>query len=827
MDIRIPDRIVEMSADRMPGGFMIYRDNESEEIIYVNDKFLEILGCESLDDVTASYGKGFKDIVYYRDIKNVEASIYNQIVQGFNTFDHVNYRVCNKAGKLKYIEHYGQLVEDEELGRVFYVFLIDTDTKHITYELNRLTGLPGMHRFYEFSKKLLDLNALNPNAQSFSIAYFNINHFSSVNLKYGVKAGDEFLLNVAQILKHIFPDDFLAHLSNDRFAVLTESEGLSSRITYVRNLIKQQTADLKTELKAGIYNFEDNSISPEKACGYAQFACDSIKERPSVYVAVYDEKMMHEFEQRQFVVDNIDNAVKSGHIEAFYQPVVRTLSQKVCSVEALARWRDPERGLLSPAVFISALEDSRLIHKLDCCMIELICQNYRRLVDRGERPIPVSFNLSRIDFLLCDIFRFVDDTVTKYDVPKKMLRIEITESVIISEYDYITSVIDKFRAAGFEIWMDDFGSGYSSLNVLKDFAFDKLKIDMLFLSTFNQKTKDILMSIVRMSKIINVDTLAEGVETEEQFEFLKNIGCETVQGFWFGRPLPYDQTIEHIRNRGLVIEEDYEEEFYDPAGKEDFLTDVSMSLIYDDGKHFRYLFANDRHKALLKSLGLNDTKFVEKMVNSNLTPFSPAIREFIRKPARSRNREELYYTAHGRYIRILVRTLSEHNGHYIHKLRASDMTHNVDAEKSDELDNALRSLFQLYKAVYQIDLDNRRSKRLFSNSYVASKTADEAGSVEFRNEYTGYLHPADRQRYVEFANKDNIISRIDVSKNGYISDCFRTVNAKGEYEWTLHTILCRPNASGREYLYCVADIITDDTPLSVRHDKMLSRLYDT
>lgn len=821
------DRFVLESADRMPGGFLIYKADEDETLLYANAKLLEMFSCDSFDELKHLYGTGFKDLIYIEDVKNAETSIYNQIVSGFDRFDNLNYRISDKNGEIKYIEHYGRLTDDDEHGRLFYVFMIDTGTKHITYELNRLTGLPGMHRFYEFSKKLLALNAVNPNAQDFSFVYFNIENFSTVNLKHGVKGGDEFLVNVSQILRHVFPDDFLAHMANDRFAVLTESSGLKERITLAHNLVRGQSFDLKVELKAGIYNVEDKEVVPSQASGYAKFACDSIKDKPSVYYAVYDEKMKFEFEQRQFVVDNIENAVRSGHIEAFYQPVIRSLSGKVCSMEALARWRDPEKGLLSPAVFITALEDSMLIHKLDCCMIEIICREYREHADKREKIVPVSFNLSRCDFILCDIFRFVEDTVKKYDVPKNMLRIEITESVIISEYDYIRSVIDKFRNAGYEIWMDDFGSGYSSLNVLKDLNFDRLKIDMLFLSNFNDKSKDILTSIVRMSKTINVRTLAEGVETKEQYEFLKNIGCETLQGFWFGRPMPYDECMEHLANSGLTLEDSDEERFYDPAGEQDFMTDVSMALVYDDGNKFSYLFANSRHIRLLNLLGLRDTRFVEKMVNSNMTPFAPALRGFIRKPAESRKREDLYYTANGKYIRIVIRTLSERNGHYIHKVRASDMTRNEDDERQENLDNMLRVLYQMYKAVYMLDIEKQTFSKLFTNSYFGQKGADYSNVMDIRSSFSkGFVHPDDAERFVAFANKEYFREGIANSKHGFISECFRSLDADGGYEWALHTVLSLPNADSERYLYCISDIITDDTELSLRHKQMLNELYN-
>ncbi len=198
--------------------------------------------------------------------------------------------------------------------------------------------------------------------------------------------------------------------------------------------------------------------------------------------------------------EKLEHAIENKHIEIYYQPIIRTLSGKLCSFEALARWEDPKLGILNPSLFISELEREHKIHILDCYMIDEICRRYKMRLEDKSAMVPVSFNLSRLDFSLCDIFNFIESTIRKYQVPREMFILEITESILEKNDASTKNIINKFHEAGYQVWMDDFGSGYSSLNVLKDYDFDEIKIDMEFLSVFNQKSKKIITSVVDMAK---------------------------------------------------------------------------------------------------------------------------------------------------------------------------------------------------------------------------------------------------------------------------------------------------------------------------------------
>lgn len=239
-------------------------------------------------------------------------------------------------------------------------------------------------------------------------------------------------------------------------------------------------------------------------------------------------------EIRSYVISHIDEAVENGYIEIYYQPVVRTLTGKLAGMEALARWRDPVYGFLRPDQFIPVLEEERLIDKLDRYVIRECGRQLRRQIDAHRPIVPISFNVSRMDFQLMDVLSEIEAVVRENELPRDYLRIEITETAMVQDSDKILKMIDRFRGNGYSVWLDDFGSGYSSLNVLKDYHFDELKIDMEFLRAFNDTSRKIITSVVMMAKAIGIHTLAEGVETREQVRFLRSIGCEKIQGYHYG-----------------------------------------------------------------------------------------------------------------------------------------------------------------------------------------------------------------------------------------------------------------------------------------------------
>ena len=251
----------------------------------------------------------------------------------------------------------------------------------------------------------------------------------------------------------------------------------------------------------------------------------------------------------------MDKAAEIGWLQPYYQPVVYSESGELCGAEALVRWIDPEYGFLSPGMFVPTLESVKLIHKVDAYLVERVCADIRKTMDAGLPAVPVSINFSRHDFECMDAIGHLEEMVKKYNIPKEMLHVEITESAMMDNVSVLLDASRKLKAAGYALWLDDFGSGYSSLNVLKDFEFDVMKIDMVFLKNFekSEKAKPLIESIVQMANKMGMRTLTEGVETDAQKDFLKSVHCERLQGYLFGKPISYDEFLTKIKSKEFKV----------------------------------------------------------------------------------------------------------------------------------------------------------------------------------------------------------------------------------------------------------------------------------
>lgn len=336
-----------------------------------------------------------------------------------------------------------------------------------------------------------------------------------------------------------------------------------------------------------------------------------------------------------YVRNHVDEAIAKGEICIYYQPLVRALTGKICGVEALARWQSEAFGFLTPAQFIPVLEASDQIYKLDCHIIQEVARRYRQRSQSGLSTLPVSVNLSRKDFRHCDMAAVVDQAAKENQVPPAMLCLEITESALAADKETIDQAISRFHEAGYEVWLDDFGSGYSSLNTLKDHDFDVMKIDMAFLSSLTRRSKAIITSIVHMAKKIGIRTLAEGVETEEQYTFLREIGCELLQGYYFAPPLAEEKGIRYTREKGLTAEGAEDNGFYHTAGAVQFPEDSAMLLLEYRDDQVQLLHVSQAFSNLGKELERLESSRLEQKLNDPSDPFYRLLRQKIHECQKS------------------------------------------------------------------------------------------------------------------------------------------------------------------------------------------------
>ena len=437
---------------------------------------------------------------------------------------------------------------------------------------------------------------INPNffpLEKSTITFFNVMNFKSINQRFSYPGGNEYLCKFRDELKRLFKGETVLRAGADHLVAISLNltiEEIAQRISELNKVMGSYEKGLHNQIKAGIYIADGTKQKPVVMMDRASLACREIHGLYNKEYAVFDEALNNKHNDQQYVLEHFEEAFEKGYFKVYYQPVVRALTGKVCGYEALARWIDPERGMISPLVFIEILEKFHMIHRLDAYIIERACRDIREDIDSGYAYEPVSVNLSRLDFELSDIKKIVDDAVAKYNIPKKYLNLEVTESAIASDSSKLGETIKAFRADGYEVWIDDFGSGFSSFGNLQSYDFDLLKIDMSFLRTFdtNPKSRLIIASIVDMAKKLGIHTLAEGVETKEQYEFLKIIGCEIIQGYYFAKPMPLEEYQQHREKYcGFDVSEASElKEYYDTIGTVNLLDNRPLIINRKDIYNF-------------------------------------------------------------------------------------------------------------------------------------------------------------------------------------------------------------------------------------------------
>lgn len=512
----------------------------------------------------------------------------------------------------------------------------------------------------------------------------------------------------------------------------------------------------------------------------------------------------------EFIIQNFKKAIDYHEIQTFYQPVIRTSSAQLCNFEALARWIDPELGVIYPDQFIPVLEREGLIYLLDAEILRQVCARLRSSIIRGETPIPVSVNLSRLDFTLCDIFTVADNIVSDYQIPHDFIYFEITESVMAEQKDYMLEIVEKFQAAGYQIWMDDFGSAYSSLNVLKEFSFDELKLDMSFMKPFNLRSKRIVTAIIRMAKDIYIHTLAEGVENVEQYEYLRDIGCEKVQGFYFGKPMPYDMAISNIMEKGIQIELPQDRKYYDEIGTINYLSavpfmtreekevlssarqlnSIPLALVEFSGDYFKVLFYNSAFEKMALKSGMLNRVFTKEMLcqPQSYRRISKSIMNLM-DSTKVEGEGRMLFTLHEQYFEIKTRCMTQTKDKYCVLINVTNLTKETKAEVTGYLDDSVRQIYAMYDRVTLLNYKEDSITPLYTDAAV-DLISGRQGIKELVEEYAKkYIFPEGRERFIQTFNPENAMKRLKESASTSFAEVFRTSVRHGEYAWTEYTLL--------------------------------------
>ena len=602
---------VRRAVETSPQPMAVYRFRDhSIEPLAVSDGFCLLFGYPDRDHAVSVLDQDM-----YKDIHPDDQERYSGAVLRFSDgkedLDVVyrtregmksGYRVIhargshlhtNQGSQIAYVWYMdeGTYIEGEEdtgsqISRSLSRALHEESILHAAH-FDELTGLPNLSWFFKLSEAW-KAKAISEGKHA-ALLYIDLNGMKYYNHRNGFAEGDRLLKSLAEILVRIFGKENCCHISGDHFAATTTEAEAEAQVKRLIAETGQMNGGKTLPVRVGIYSSGIENVAVSSAYDRAKLACDAIRRTDSSGYAFYTAELSEVIRRHQYLVDNIDRAIEERWIQAYYQPIIRAVSEKVCDEEALARWNDPVEGFLSPEDFIPQLEDAGLIYKLDLCVLDQVLEKMQEQKDAGLEVVPHSINLSRSDFETCDIVEEIRKRVDDAGVGRNRISIEITESIIGSNLEFMKTQINRFRDLGFPVWMDDFGSGYSSLDVLRDIPFDLIKFDMSFMRKLDESEsgKIILTDLMKMATSLNVDTICEGVETESQVRFLQEIGCSKLQGYYFCKPISKEQVFRrYAEGKQIGFESEDTSSYYETIGRAD-LYDISIIASADEDSFHR------------------------------------------------------------------------------------------------------------------------------------------------------------------------------------------------------------------------------------------------
>ena len=470
---------------------------------------------------------------------------------------------------------------------------------------SNFAGIYGRDTFFEKAASMISGKAPG----YYIMSCINIDNFKVINDRYGIETGDRVLKYVADSISDDMKDigGISGRIAGDDFALLFPAEYANSgRLALgYKKATSPDCIPQKIRIRAGRYAVTNLSEPVTSMYDRAKIAANSIRSNYEKNIELYNDSMRTDLVKRQKIVDSMREALANGEFEAWFQPQYNHATGALIGAEALVRWKKDGK-YISPAEFIPIFEQNGFIYETDRYIWEQVCIKLRGWIDAGFSPLPVSVNISRRDIQHSDFVEVITGIVKKYGIPEKLFRVEITESSFAGSEELICERVTKLVSLGYTVEIDDFGSGYSTLNTLKDVPASVLKLDMKFFESKKNRGRagNIVESIVRMAKWLGMAVIAEGVEQKEQADYLKSIGCYYIQGFYYAKPMPaqdYEKLLEnsskeHELSRLKTIENHNQTEFWNPKSME--------TLIFNSYVGGACIF--ERHNGVDEVIRIND-----------------------------------------------------------------------------------------------------------------------------------------------------------------------------------------------------------------------------
>ena len=530
-----------------------------ENIIIIDAKREKMIKTDVLSSVISDYLKkeeayeGYRSYSSHRAVVESERERFKKCVElstikeGLRKDKQYFFTIheTDKTGEVR-LKRYSYIYIDE---RVDIIVGAREDITEFS-EKDVLTGGYNRRGFIRITERLL--NEV-PDRTKYAVLFFNVKNFKAVNELFGVESGDVVLQNIFRTLTHSKLSPVItARVESDHFVCLVENKNLDfEELTSVcDNKFVKDGKCMNLIIRCGIFYVEEKPMKISGMIDRAKLAKRYITDEYVQPYMVYDHSMQVSYIDKAKLAGELQEGIAKEQFKVYYQPVIDTKTGKSASAEALIRWIHPDKGFISPALFIPALEENGHISELDFYVLKKVWQFINDRCENNKFVVPISVNLSWMDFydeimmekILKEMDRFRENG------REHMARFEITETSYAAIRENRSGILESLRIKNAKILLDDFGSGFSSFGMLQDYDFDILKIDMSFIRKIgeNPKTKSIVHSIIGMAHEIGIKTVAEGVETEEQVSFLRQSGCDYIQGYYYSKPLPEEEFVEFL-----------------------------------------------------------------------------------------------------------------------------------------------------------------------------------------------------------------------------------------------------------------------------------------
>ena len=512
----------------------------------------------SLEKTIALYKSTSNGIFHTNDVTNlnIESNCITDILKcaGINSLfqcsitDNGSLKGYLFAHTINKVEWEGHIADTLNLlTQIISGYLIKQRSQEDVYKLTQTDMLTGSNNLFAFITKASEILEQNP-LQRFATVYVDIDRFKLINDKYGFSVGDHVLIDFANIINNnLKNNEIYGRIDADKFVLFMKFMGMSEFDNRIISLFNEVSSHVRDEigyratLIGGVYIINDET-DISAAIDRANLARKSIKDHHHSTYEIFNESMKSSIVIKNDIETAMESAIEHEEFKVYYQPKFNIFTNTICGSEALVRWERPGYGLVSPGLFIPIFEDNGFIAEVDFYVFDKVCALMRELMDKGVKVYPISVNFSRVHLSNDNIIKRLISVVGKYDISPSLIEVEITESAFSEGDDFTPALLNEIRRLGFKLSMDDFGSGLSSLNSLRKFPFDILKLDRVFFNKegISEKERIVVKNVVNLAKQLNMSVIAEGIETEEQVEFLRSIDSPIVQGFLYAKPVPQD-----------------------------------------------------------------------------------------------------------------------------------------------------------------------------------------------------------------------------------------------------------------------------------------------